>query len=183
MPGTAVDIDGFSQWGRQQLLLRDKKTRQENIALRLAWEPEARPQYTLNLPSPENRSWTLSDAQALTFGLVSADVEPRPLTVSVELESATGQVVRLPLSQFGAIHPPLPARILKADWVKAVLGFDKIDVQTPYERVLQTYVLPLNAFEATDPAFQADQLTVIRFLFDGPEGGALYLDEIGFLNN
>jgi hypothetical protein len=103
--------------------------------------------------------------------------------VSVELESITGQVVRLPLSQFGAIHPPLPARILKADWVKAVLGFDKIDVQTPYERVLQTYVLPLSAFEATDPAFQADQLTVIRFLFDGPEGGALFLDEIGFLNN
>jgi hypothetical protein len=46
--------------------------------------------------------------------------------------------------------------------------------------VLQTYILPLAAFQATNPDFQPDHLRAIRFLFDGREAGAFYLDEIGF---
>ena len=90
--------------------------------------------------------------------------------------------VRLPLSRFGALHPPLPACILKADWVATLLGFDKIHVASPYERVLQSYVLPLSAFQTAESAFQADQLTSLRFVFAGEQGGAVYLDDIGFLN-
>jgi hypothetical protein len=182
MSGASAELNGFSQWGREQLLLRDGETPQANIALRLAWEAGTTPDYAITLPTPAIRDWTLSDSQALTFALSCADDEPRPIEVWVELETAGGSTVRLPLSQFGAIHPPLPARILKADWVKTVLGFDKINVETPYERVLQSYVLPLSAFQVADPVFQPDQLTALRFIFDAEQGGAVYLDHIGFMN-
>ncbi|MCA9970092.1 MAG: hypothetical protein KC425_07750 [Anaerolineales bacterium] len=177
LAGTDVAASGFSTWQREQILLRDGESPQGNIALRLAWAAGAAPVYSLTLP-PERLA--LTDADALTFALASALDEPRPLAVAVELETAVGVRVRLPLAPFGALQPPLPARILKADWVEPLFGFDKIQLQTPYERVLQTYVLPLAAFQAADPAFQPEQITAIRFLFEGAQGGDLYLDEIGF---
>lgn len=177
---TAVATD-FAGWQRERLLLRDGERSQENLALRLTWEAGVTPVYSLTLPPETAQEWALSGEEALTFALAAAGDEPLPLEVLVELETAVGVKVRLPLSKFGAIHPPLPARILKADWVEPVLGFDKINVQTPYERVLQTYVLPLSAFQAADAAFWPEEVTAVRFIFTGEEGGALYLDEVGFL--
>lgn len=127
------------------------------------------------------REWALSGRDALTFTLAAAGDEPLPQELLVELETAVGTKVRLPLSQFGAIQPPLPAHILKADWIKPMLGFDKINVQTPYERVLQTYSLPLSAFQAANPAFQPGQLAAIRFVFNGQAAGSLYLDDGGIM--
>ncbi len=183
LPGATAVATDFSAWKRGRLLLRDEETSQENLALHLTWEAGTTPVYALELPLETMQEWALTGNDALTFALTTAQDEPLPLAVQVELETAVGPTVRLPLSQFGAIHPPLPARILKADWVEPVLGFDKINVQTPFERVLQTYVLPLAAFQAIDPSFQPDQITAIRFIFMGEQGGSVYLDEIGFMND
>jgi hypothetical protein len=183
MSGAAAAFTDLTSWRREQLLLRDGETLQGNVALHLSWDAGASPVYALNLPSTAIRPWTLTGREALTLGLTSADEEARPIEVWVELATAGGPTVRLPLSQFGAIHPPLPARILKAGWVEPVLGFDKIKLQTPFERVLQTYVLPLQAFQAADPDFQPDQLTAIRFMFGGEQGGAVYVDDVGFLSD
>lgn len=161
--------------------LPDGESSQGNLALHFTWEAGTTPMYSLELPPETMRDWALTRQDALTFALASAGDEPLPLEVQVELETAVG-TVRLPLSQFAAIHPPLPAHILKADWIEPVLGFDKINVQTPYERVLQTYALPLSAFASADSAFQPDQITAIRFIFIGEQGGALYLDDIGFMD-
>jgi hypothetical protein len=50
----------------------------------------------------------------------------------------------------------------------------------PEEVVLQSYTLPLSAFQAANPVWQPEQLQTIRFHFDGSAAGAIYLDEIGF---
>jgi len=181
LPGATAVATDFSTWKRERLLLRDGETPQENLALHLTWDAGVSPVYALQLPLETIQEWALTGDDALTFALTSALDEERPLAVQVELETAVGAKVRLPLSQFGAIHPPLPARILKANWVQPLLGFDKIHVQTPVERVLQTYVLPLAAFQSANPAFQPDQITSIRFIFLGEQSGAVYLDEVGFL--
>lgn len=183
LPGATAVATDFSDWRRGRLLLRDEETSQENLAMHLPWEAGMTPVYALQLPLEAMQAWALTGEDALTFALTTAQDEPHPLELQVELETAVGTKVRLPLSQFGAIHPPLPARILKAAWVPPLLGFDKINVQTPFERVLQTYVLPLSAFQAADPNFQPDQITAIRFIFVGEQGGAVYLDEIGFIDN
>jgi dienelactone hydrolase len=181
MSGASAAFTGFSDWQRLPLILRDGETSQGNVALRLTWEAGASPEYVLNLPPVTIRDWTLTADQALTLGLASAASEARPFEIWVELATAGGQAVRLPLSQFGAIHPPLPARILKAGWVEPLLGFDKISVETPFERVLQSYVLPLSAFVVVDPALQPVDLALIRFIFSGQQGGSVYIDDIGFL--
>ncbi|MFO7538251.1 MAG: hypothetical protein R6X32_09355 [Chloroflexota bacterium] len=44
----------------------------------------------------------------------------------------------------------------------------------PEEIVLQSYSLPLAAFQADNPAWQPEQLQTIRFYFDGAAVGAIY---------
>lgn len=183
LPGATATATGFSDWKRERLLLRDGKTSQENLSLRLTWEARTTPVYELALPLETAREWALTGDDVLTFALTTAQNEPLPFDIQVELETNAGAKVRLPLSQFGSIHPPLLARILKADWVQPLLGFDKINMQTPFERVLQTYVLPLATFQAAEASFQPDQITAIRFIFPGEQGGALYLDEVGFMDD
>ncbi|MBK8905293.1 MAG: hypothetical protein IPM53_29190 [Anaerolineaceae bacterium] len=183
LPGATAVATDFSTWKRGRLMLRDAETSQENLALHLTWEAGMTPVYALELPLETIQDWALTGDDVLTFALATAQDEPHPLDLQVELETAVGTKVCLPLSQFGAIHPPLPARILKADWVPPLLGFDKIHMQTPFERVLQTYVIPLAAFQTADPAFQPDRITAIRFIFMGEQGGAVYLDEIGFMDD
>ena len=51
---------------------------------------------------------------------------------------------------------------------------------TPYERVDQTFDLPLAAFVAANPDFAPRQLTTITVLFDGAAAGQVMLDEVGF---
>jgi hypothetical protein len=48
------------------------------------------------------------------------------------------------------------------------------------EIVLQTYDLPLSAFAAADPAFRPAEISAIRISFDGPQGGDVYVDAVGF---
>ncbi len=85
----------------------------------------------------------------------------------------------MPLDRFGPLVPPLPAQLTKAGWIADMPSYE-IDTTTPYERVDQTYDLPLSAFMAANPNFRPETLTAIRFLFDGEAGGKLMLDEIGF---
>jgi len=68
---------------------------------------------------------------------------------------------------------------VKADWIAEMPSYE-IDTRTPYERVDQTYDLPLAAFAAADPDFQPESLSIVRFLFDGAADGRIMVDEIGF---
>jgi hypothetical protein len=94
------------------------------------------------------------------------------------LVTTSGETVRLALNDFSPIMPSLPAQLVKASWLAGLHGFP--EKMMPEEIVLQTYTLPLVAFQTANPAIHVSHLQTIRFLFDGTVAGAIYLDEIGF---
>jgi hypothetical protein len=96
---------------------------------------------------------------------------PVPLDLTVELTSANGASVRLPLSRFRAMPVMLTARMLKLWNENAV--YDK-----PSEPVLQSFVLPLSAFVRADARFDPSTLGVIRLIFDRSPEGLVALDDV-----
>ncbi len=177
--GGGIAAEGVSEWVRGPLLLRDGETQQGNAAARLEWTAGMRPVYSLTLPEGQAAAWALSPLDSLTLALGPAGDDPLPLSVDVSLETADGIAATLPLSQFGALHPPLPARQLKGDWFAWLMSM-KYDVAWPAEIVLQTYDLPLEAFQAAGPGFRPQAITAIRLSFDGPQGGSVYVDTVAF---
>ncbi len=179
LPAGTAEAVGMRTWTREVLRLRDGQTEQGNTVLRLGWAAGSPPVYSLGLPSDTVRGWRLGGQDALTFGLASALDEATPLSLTVELETADGVRVALPLSQFGAVHPPLPVQVVKSDTLTRIIGITGY-VPLRFERVLQTYDLPLAAFQQAEPRFDPARLSAICFHFDGHVAGAVYLDEIGF---
>ena len=53
-------------------------------------------------------------------------------------------------------------------------------VTTPYERMLQSFEIPMSAFTAANPDFDPKDVATIRFLFNDEMSGKMYVDEIGF---
>lgn len=163
---------------KETLTLRDGETNQGNQVLRLAWAAGLQPQYAVTLPPGQATAWDLTPGHLLTFALASVPGEPMAAGLSLSLETAAGLTAQLPLADFGPILPQLPAHLVKADWLAGLRGFPaKI---RPEEVVLQSYTLPLSAFQAANPAWQPEQLQTVRFQFDDAAAGAIYLDEIRF---
>jgi hypothetical protein len=174
-----VTLEGMATAELQRLQLRDGQTAQENNALYLAWDAASHPVYAIELPAETITSWNLAPQDSLTFALSNAPDYPAATDLWLELEAAGGVTARLPLSQFGPLYPPLPAYLLKADWLAHLNGFDMVTT-TPYETVLQTYTIPLTAFQEVTTTFDPAALRAIRFFFNGETAGAIYLDQIGF---
>jgi len=162
----------------ETLVLRDGQTGQGNQALRLAWRAGSEPRYEIALQPGQAAAWDLTPDHALTLALAAVPGEPVPAGLTVELETDGGHRVQLPLSAFGPLLPPLPATLVKAPWLAGLPGFPP--AIEPEEVVLQTYTLPLAAFQDADPSFRPDALHTLRFRFAGDTAGALYLDAIGF---
>jgi hypothetical protein len=97
-----------------------------------------------------------------------------PGRVVLELETTDGAIARLALGDGVQLVPSLPAHLVKARWLYGMNGFPG-DIR-PEEVVLQTFTVPLAAFEGAslDPA----ELGVVRFVFGGGGAGAVYLDEV-----
>jgi hypothetical protein len=159
--------------------LRNGTTTVPNRATVLEWGEGQAPTYSLALPADEVASWALTVDDALSFTLASTMDGGAPGAVEVELTSANGATARLPLAGFGPVPPPLPAKLAKAEWVASTPGIE-MTLETPYERVDQTFDLPLAAFVAVNPDFDPARLSNISFLFDGAAAGAMRVDEIGF---
>ncbi len=96
-----------------------------------------------------------------------------PLDLSIELVSAGGAAVRLPLSRFRAVPVPLESRFTKLPDESDLYG-------DAWEPVMQTFELPLRAFAAAQPGFDPAALREIRFVFDRRPEGVVILDDIGF---
>jgi hypothetical protein len=170
--GSAAVASGGLSAQTETLTLRDGETAQGNQAQRLSWPAGSQPQFAITL-SPRQ----VAD-HALVFALASVPGEPVAAGMMVEVETAVDQTARLLLNDFSPILPTLPAHLVKANWLAGMTGFPaKI---APEEIVLQSYSLPLSAFQAANPALALDQLHTIRFLFDGGAAGAIYLAEVGF---
>ena len=167
----------IAEWQTTGRTLRDGETAVPNHGLLLTWAAGGQPLYALSLPDGQAAAWRLSADHSLTFTLANMGDAPAG-GVWVEVESA-GAVARLPLEPFGSLPLPLPAQLTKADWIAGLPSY-KIATDTPYERVDQTYDLPLSAFVTANPDIRPDSLSAVRFLFDGQVDGRLLLDEIGF---
>jgi hypothetical protein len=154
------------------LLLRDGEREQGNQALRLAWAAGTRAAFEVAV-APEDAVRAAAGA-ALTFALAAVPGAAPPSEVVVELVAADGAIARHVLGAGGPLVHPLPAHLVKARWLYGLNGFPG-DIR-PEEVVLQTFTVPLAAFEGT--AVEPADLTSVRFAFAGDEGGAVYLDEV-----
>jgi hypothetical protein len=162
--------------GIEALLQRDGVREQGNRALRLSWEAGSRPTHAIDVLPEDAAAWAAMPRQALTFALASVPGASPPTDVVIELVAADGAIARLTLGGGGPVVPSLPAHLTKARWLYGLNGFPgKI---RPEEIVLQTFTVPLAAFEPAGPPFQPDGLATVRFAFAGGEAGAVYLDEV-----
>ncbi|HKO14949.1 MAG TPA: hypothetical protein VJU87_01865 [Gemmatimonadaceae bacterium] len=102
-----------------------------------------------------------------------ASRDTTPVDLSVELVDANGTTARLPLTRFGVPRRPLETHVLRrADREKAAFAHT-------YEIVLQTYVMPVDAFVRASPGFAPAQLRKIRLVFDRLPAGTVIVDDIG----
>jgi len=155
------------------------------------------PSYTITLPAGLGAEWALSGDSELRFALAQVDrkppddepadgdrkdegkkdekepdpTHPKRLDLTVELTSANGPSVRLPLSRFRAIPVILEARMTKFWDEQAVF-------QKSSEPVLQSFVLPLSAFIQADSRFDPAALSAIRLVFDRSPTGVVALDDV-----
>jgi hypothetical protein len=104
------------------------------------------------------------------------DDEKPPIDLSIEVVDAVGQRASLPLGRYGVIRRPLETWILRRRGIEE----DRFGAQS--ELVLQTYMLPLADFVATNASLDPRRLTEIRFVFDRAVAGTVVIDEIGFAN-
>jgi hypothetical protein len=96
-----------------------------------------------------------------------------PLDLTIALEDSDGESARVPLSTVGPIHPALPVRIAKWEWLEKKL-FKMFS-----ERIFQTYQIPVSHFTENNAAFNPAKLETIRFVFNRSPKGTIMLDEIG----
>jgi hypothetical protein len=178
LPDGRAEARDMTDWQTVGRTLRDGETDVPNRGLRLEWAAGGDPAYIIHLPEGAGAKWRLSPDHTLSFTIGNLMEAGTPGRIWVEVESA-GEVARLPLDQFGPLQPPLPAKLTKADWIAAMPDYG-IDTATPYERVDQTYDLPLAAFGAANPDFQPGALSAVRFFFDGEVDGVIMLDDVGF---
>jgi hypothetical protein len=177
---TKTSFSGLVQPSRSALQLRDGLV-QQNSAFEARWTEGSNPTYTLTLPKGQDANFALHGDERLAFQLGNAGEEPAPAYVMVDLVDGNGAVASQPVNRYGTVPPPMPARLEKSRLVSKQLGYDFFPkLKTSYEVVLQSFEIPLTAFCAANPNFDATQITTIRFRFNDERAGKAYLDEIGF---
>ncbi|HSI99462.1 MAG TPA: hypothetical protein VLA59_03650 [Patescibacteria group bacterium] len=171
-PRADAEALGFDEATTLDPGLRDGTT-QGDRGLRVTWTGSA--QYRIPV-TPEVAAW-LSAGDALVISIVAAAdalVDEGPI---IHLEHADGRERSLVLDDAIGIRPLLPTRLWKVEALGARYLPDE-QLKSPIERFLQTYEIPLSAFE---PALASADLAGIRGLvirFTG--SGSAYLDDIAF---
>lgn len=187
LSGTAMRGENLTLW-RENLVKLKYGDQGTQVAV-LGWDTPALPgaAYTLSLPELDY----LNGKEILTFAAASLSIDPNPgnmgtpgesdesissephaVDLSIEVMDVSGNIARLPISQWKAIPPmvtyvPVKMRLLSStDNV-----FD--------EPFLQTWEFPLSSFKDANPAFDPTHLTQIRLVFDQTPAGVIVLDQIG----
>jgi hypothetical protein len=104
---------------------------------------------------------------------VDNEYKTKPLDLTVELRDRSGESARLPLNTVGPIHPVLPVRIAKWEWL------EKKFFKMFSERIFQTFQIPISHFTENNATFNPARLETIRFVFDRSPKGTIMLDDIG----
>jgi len=91
----------------------------------------------------------------------------------VQLTDDSGQTTSIKVSEIKGITKPLKTRFTKFKFL------DKDMIGNDWEVQLQTYHFPMQAFSNTNPEFNVEAISSIKFIFDQTEYGVVVLDEIG----
>ena len=185
-PGFASVTVGLASAGVSQLPLRALQDTQGGEAATLEWEA-----------GPGTATWGVSglakaggprpaSASELHLALANATTTPGgeaapALDPLVVVTSTDGVTVALPLSTWGALPPPLVARLVKSDLLATLARISGLDLtlRSPAEVVLQSYRIPLSAFSAADPAFVPSHLDSVALQMPKGEAGRLAVAEFG----
>jgi dienelactone hydrolase len=104
---------------------------------------------------------------------VDNEYKTKPLDLTVELRDRDGESASLPLSTVGPIHPALPVRIAKWEWL------EKKFFKMFSERIFQTYQIPISYFTEKNATLKPAKIETIRFVFDRSPKGMIMLDDVG----
>ncbi len=185
VPSITLASDGFAATGVIEMPLRGLQGDQDMEVAILRWSSGSGwATWRLNgLDAAASDAGTeLSGASEIRFALANAIGDqvddPAGLDPLIELTSTDGVKVELLLDRWGAVPPPLPSRVMKNDLLADLGGFG-IKMETPVERVLQTYAIPLADFAAADRTFDPAHLASVAIRFDRKTAGAAYLGEVG----
>lgn len=171
-PGEATELQGFDETTTTDPRLRDGAV-QADRALRLAWSGPA----IVTLPVPPERASSLSPADSLVLSLVSAGEPLGNAGPVIHLVLPDGRDRSVALDETLGVRPLLPTRLWKVEALGARYLPDE-QLRSPVERFLQTYQVPLAAFDAALTADDLAGVQSIQVRFTG--SGSAYLDDIGF---
>jgi hypothetical protein len=194
LAGGAITTANVTKWYEARVKL--KWDTLDTHAAVFAWDSRAQPETArvdFKLP-PETR--ISASGGTLLFSLSQAGIETLPddwedelddhedgkaatagndekkavvLDWSIVLQDGKGAKAELPLSHDHALYPLVHAVPRRASF---------LDDNDPTEVLFRTYALPLDAFAAANPSFDADSISMISFVFDGPDKGAIIIDDI-----
>ena len=150
--------------------------------------------YTINLPPTLPADWKLDKDSALTMSIAVTDEtapsggskgkgkkakekdpeKPAVTDFTIALETKDGSTVKLPVSNFNSLLPPLEVRLTKLPYLDTQM------YKVPSEPAFQSVTAPLAAFLQQNPQFDPAQLKAIHLVFDHTPSRVIIISAIGF---
>jgi hypothetical protein len=151
--------------------------------------------YSVNLPPTLAANWKLNKQSILTMSVAVTDEtapaadkklkfkdlekeesEEKPETTdfTIVMETQDGTTVKLPVSQFNLLLPPLKVKLTKLEYL------DKEMYKEDSEPIFQSVAAPLSAFVQRDAHFDPARLKTVRLVFDRTPSRVIIISAIGF---
>jgi hypothetical protein len=180
-PGGTLSGSRLTTWRELDVGFRDPEARRETNAVMLGWQrkrspaEDPAPQFQFTLPPRFAADNGLNESSAFVFQLAAMEENlDAVLDLTIELVDVDGSTVRLPLSGFRPLLPPLIAHFSKGHITEL------ISPMRASEPVFQTFELPLAVFAHADSRFHPEHLAIVRMVFDRTDAGVILLDQVGF---
>ncbi|TKD71465.1 alpha/beta hydrolase family protein [Pseudalkalibacillus hwajinpoensis] len=174
-PFIKVTAGSLLQWYEGELEYRRDKER-ANHGVFLKWDDSysKNGHYTLNFSKPLQDPFNFNENSDLTFTAanLSEDESQESVDFSIKL-SSNGESATVLLSDIMPLHPVLPVRHTKT------IYFEEKRYGEPTEPVLQTFNIPISHFIEDNPSIDVKKIDTLTFQFDQPNGGTIFIDQIG----
>ncbi|AJY78025.1 hypothetical protein VN24_25530 [Paenibacillus beijingensis] len=186
--GGRIAASGAAVWSEVET--KDRQGQQKGTkAVVLSWTGSgaaSRPA-SLTVTVGADAAQAAAQAKGLTFSIADrtwelpASSSAAGLQTQVELESRSGEAVRLPLSGFMEVKRPPHTEFTRFGWLDKRMNDGKYESAS--EAVFQTCELPFSAFIRAEPGVDPGELVKITFYFNNVSGGKVMLDDIGFYSS
>ncbi|HMF77732.1 MAG TPA: hypothetical protein VK604_18900 [Bryobacteraceae bacterium] len=200
-PGGHVQAKDFSLWREAKIPYRNGDRDYNGVFL--GWNrthdknskiPPAA-SYSIELPPALAGDWKLNKQSVLTMSIAvtdetappagkkklknkdvdqDGDDKPAATDFTIAMETQDGTTVKLPVSRFNLLLPPLKVRLTKLE------RLDKSMYKEESEPVFQSVFAPLTAFAQQDPRFDPAKLKTVRLVFDRTPSRVIIVSAVGF---